>query len=441
MATGVIERRPVTRPARRRDGSDRARLRLVGGPTLERGEPDEKATTEPKRPVVCRLTTTAAARRDAAALTALVAAFCVFGLIVVLSASSVESIAANGSPWSTAEHQGVWLALGAVVFVVAARLPLQFWRRIAVPFLLCTVVALLAVLVRGVGTVTAGSSRWINLGPLRFQPSEFAKFAVVLFVADLLARRGGPTGSRADVMRPVLIVLGVLGILIVRQPDLGTAVVIAVIGAVLLYAAGAPFRKILGMMGLCAVFGGAFLLIEPYGRARLATFWNPFAHASTTGYQVVQSLVTLGSGHWFGTGLGGSPAAWGFLPNANTDFVFAIVGNNFGLVGAIGVLCGFLAIGWLGIRIARRSEDRFASLVAAGIATWIVFQALINIGGVIGALPETGIPLPFVSAGGSSLVVLLAATGLLVRIARQPGVKTGSFAAERYERPHARSGR
>ncbi|MGP8162491.1 MAG: putative lipid II flippase FtsW [Acidimicrobiales bacterium] len=441
MASGVIERRGAARPTRRRDQREVVHLRLVGGSAVARDRIREDSAAAPKRASAGPSSAAVAARRDAVALTALVVGFAVFGLVMVLSSSSVESIASSGSPWSVFEHQGMWTALGALVFVAAVRLDLQLWRRLAVPVFIGTLVMLVAVLVRGIGTVTAGSARWIGLGPLRIQPSEFAKFAAVLFLADLLARRTGATGPRADCVRPVFIALVVLGVLIVRQPDLGTAAVVAVIGAVLLYAAGAPLRKVVATGGVFAALGGVFLLAEPYGRARLDGFWDPFAHASTTGYQVVQSLVALGSGHWFGTGLGGSPAAWGFLPNANNDFIFAIIGNNFGLVGAFGVLAGFAAIGWLGLRIARRTEDRFAFLVATGVTTWIVFQALINIGGVVGALPETGIPLPFLSSGGSSLVVLAAAIGLLVRIAGHPEARTRSSAVVQRERQRVRMGR
>jgi cell division protein FtsW len=439
MATGVIERRAAPRPAGR-EHPGAGRLRLVSGAAAAPRGDVETARTSPAparprpRPAVL------AARRDATALTALVIGFCVLGLVMVLS-SSVESIADDGSAWSVFAHQAMWMGLGAAVFVAATRLPLQLWRRAAVPFLVCTVLALVAVLVRGIGTVRAGSARWIDLGPLRLQPSEFAKLAAVVFIADLLARRLGRAGAQAEVVRPVLIVLGVLAILVGVQPDLGTTAVIVAIGAVLLFAAGVPLRRVLGIGGLFAIVGAGLLYHTSYGRARIEAFLNPSAHASTTGYQVAQSLLALGSGHWFGSGIGSSPAAWGYLPNANSDFIYAIIGNNFGLVGAMGVLCGFLALGWLGFRIARRTEDRFASLVVIGVTTWIVVQAFINIGGVIGALPETGIPLPFVSAGGSSLVVLLAAMGLVVRIARQPAAKTLATADVRRARRRVPAGR
>ncbi|MGB9111159.1 MAG: putative lipid II flippase FtsW [Acidimicrobiales bacterium] len=364
--------------------------------------------------------------RDAMALAGLVAAFCVFGLVMVLSSSSISSIATYGSPWSIVERQGLWSVFGGVAFVATARMSLQFWRRVAVPFIVATGVLLLAVLVRGVGSVAGGSARWIGFGMFRAQPSEIAKLAVVVFIADLIARRSKGSAEPVDVVRPVVIVLVALAILIVRQPDLGTAAVVITVGGVLLYAGGVPIKKVATLGAIFAVLGAAFLMIEPYGRARITGFINPFAHSTTSGYQVVQSLVTLGSGHLLGTGLGGSPSAWGFLPNASTDFIYSIIGNNFGLVGSLGVLAGFALLGWLGVRIASRSTDRFARLAAIGITTWIVVQAFINIGGVVGIVPETGIPLPFLSSGGSSLVVFLAAMGILVRIARHPDEKTRS---------------
>lgn len=415
VTTGTLERRARTtrqrvRPARLRLAAEGERVRAQA----VRGAPS----------------------RDAVMLSGLVAAFCAFGLVVVLSSSSVSSIATYGSPWSIVERQGIWSVVGAIAFITTARMALQFWRKFAVPLLSVTGLMLLAVLVRGVGSVAGGSARWIGFGMFRVQPSEIAKLAAVIFVADLLARRTKGGGEPVDVIRPVVIVLVALAILIVRQPDLGTAATVIIVGGVLLYAGGVPMKKVATLAALFAVLGAAFLAVEPYGRARLAGFISPFAHSTTSGYQIVQSLVTLGSGHLLGTGLGGSPAAWGFLPNASTDFIYSIIGNNFGLVGSLGVLAGFVLLGWLGVRIASRSKDPFARLVAAGITTWIVVQALINIGGVIGAMPETGIPLPFLSSGGSSLVVVLAAMGILVRIARHPDERTRS--AVEHERARRR---
>jgi cell division protein FtsW len=220
-------------------------------------------------------------------------------------------------------------------------------------------------------------------------------------------------------------VLGVLAVLILAQPDMGTAVVLVCTTFGVLYVAGVHRRLLVSVGALAAAGGGIVALAAPYRRARLLSFLNPFGHAATSGYQVVQSLVALGSGHVSGAGLGGSAAIWGWLPNAQTDFVFAVVGEQLGLAGTVGVVVAFACLGWVGIRVVARTQDRFACLFAAAATCWIVCQAMINIGGVVGALPETGIPLPFISSGGSSLVVLLAACGLLVNVALHPNRVSG----------------
>jgi cell division protein FtsW len=211
----------------------------------------------------------------------------------------------------------------------------------------------------------------------------------------------------------------VAAVLIVRQPDLGTAIVLGCITFSMLFAAGTRLRTLAGSGAVVCVIGAAVALSATYRRDRLLSFVNPFAHASTSGYQVVQSLATLGLGGVTGSGVGGSVTPWGFLPNAHTDFVFAVIAGNLGLVGALIVLAGFGAFGWAGFRIAARERDPFARFVAIGITCWILAQAVINIGGVVDALPVTGIPLPFISYGGSSLGVALIAVGLLFGIARR----------------------
>lgn len=362
------------------------------------------------------------ARRDAGLLRFLVCCLCGFGLAMVLASSSVTSIVQYGSPWSLFERQALWTAIGAAVFFVAARVPIERLRRLVAPMLVVTSLLLVVVLVPGLGKTAGGSSRWISAGPVSFQPSELMKLVFALFVADLVARREHCRDHARDLVRPIAIVLAFVGILILKQPDMGTVVVLVCMTAGVLYVGGVTRRLLAAVLGLALAVGGAVALAAPYRRARLFSFLDPFGHASTTGYQVVQSLVALGSGHLAGTGVGSSPAIWGWLPNAQTDFVFAVVGNQLGLIGAVLVVAAFACLGWLGIRVAAHATDRFESLLAAAITCWIVCQAMINIGGVVGALPETGIPLPFVSSGGSSLVVVLAATGLLVSIARRSAV-------------------
>jgi cell division protein FtsW len=360
-------------------------------------------------------------QRDANRLTVLVAALSCFGLVIVLSASSIASITSSGSPWSLFEKQAVWTILGAGTFLVARRMDLAKLRRASVPFLVLSGFLLVAVFAPGLSShAVGGSSRWIGAGPLKIQPSELSKLAFCIFAADLVARRSGAADERRSIVYPLFTVLGVFALLILKQPDMGTAIVLCCIGLSILWASGVDRAIFLRALSVLVVIGALFALVAPYRRDRLFSFLNPFAHASTTGYQVVQSLVALGSGHVTGTGLGGSVAKWGFLPNAWTDFIFAIIGNELGLIGSTAVLLAFAAFCWLGVRIAARTDDLFMSLLAIGITCWIAGQAIINIGGVVGVMPETGIPLPFLSSGGSSLVVTFAAVGVLVNIARAP---------------------
>jgi cell division protein FtsW len=254
---------------------------------------------------------------------------------------------------------------------------------------------------------------------LQLQPSELMKLALAVFAADLLTRRSDPATDPKMVIVPVLAVLGISGVLILKQPDMGTALVLSCIAFGILFMGGvgmAPIMKILGGFSLLAIVVG---LADPYRRDRILSFLNPGAHQSGSGYQVWQSLIGLGSGHLFGLGLGGGREKWGTLPNAYTDFIFSVVGEELGLIGAFVLLALFFALAWFGLRTATRAPDRFGSLLAVGITTWISSQAIINIGAVIGVLPVTGIPLPFISFGGSSLIITMAAVGILLNIAAQ----------------------
>ena len=272
-------------------------------------------------------------------------------------------------------------------------------------------------LLPGIGLNAGGSSRWVGVGQLRLQPSELMKLAICVFGADLLARAFRAAGQAVG-RSPASQLARRVGLLVLTQPDMGTAIVVTCITFSLLFAAGVPLRPDHEDSRSVAVIG-VVGLAEPYRRDRLLSFLNPFAHSSGTGYQVVQSLVGIGSGRLFGLGLGAGREKWGLLPNPHTDFIFSVIGEETGLIGTLLVLGLFLCLGWLGLRAADRAPDRFATLLAVGITFWIVSQAVINIGAVIDVLPVTGIPLPFVSFGGSSLVITLAAAGILVNIASQ----------------------
>lgn len=376
-------------------------------------------------------------RRDARRLSLLAAALVVFGLVMVDAASPIQSLGSYHSVFSVVERQAMWAVLGTIAFVLAARWKLTAIRRRARLGLVLVGGLLFAVLVPHLGKGAGGSSRWIGAGPLTLQPSELAKLAFALFAADFVARRRGRADQRREIVTPLAVVVGAFGMLILKQPDLGTAMVVVAIAAAAWFAGGVDGRLLAATVAIIGGVGGVLALSASYRRARLLAFLNPFGHASTVGYQLVQSLSALGSGHLTGSAIATSPAAW-FLPNASSDFIFAAVGNDFGLIGCLGVLVAIGAFGWLGVRIATRALDPFAAILAACLTCWVVFQAIVNVGGVVGVLPDTGIPLPFLSAGGSALIVVLAATGLLVNIARAPGQSTEAATQRAARRPASR---
>jgi cell division protein FtsW len=352
-------------------------------------------------------------------LVATVAVLNVIGGVMVLSASSVSSLTDYGSAWYFFERQVAWTAVAAIAFMVAARIDYHAWRRWTRPLLIVSIVLLLAVLVPGIGIEVAGSRRWLGAGALRFQPTEIAKLALLVYAADLLARRVRDLHDWRRVLRPVLIVLAVIGALVLREPDLDSTIVLLLIATTVLVVGGIRLRH-LAVFGSVAVMAGTLLaLAEPYRRARVFAFLNPSSGSSSTSYQISQSLIAIGSGGWTGVGLGAGRAKWLFLPNAHTDFIFAIIGEELGLVGCLLVVGLFVAFAVLGTRAAARAPDRFGTLLAAGVTAWVVGQAAINIGAVIGLLPVSGIPLPFVSFGGSALVFTMVAAGILGNVARQ----------------------
>lgn len=344
------------------------------------------------------------------------------GLPIVLAASSINAVLAGASPWSDFVRQCIFVVVGLAVAAVASRVRPETLRRFRFVLPIGVLCLLVAVFLPGLGHYAGGSSRWIGVGPIQVQPSELMKLALIVFGADLLARRARRRDQFQALVVPLLVLLALAGMLIMKQPDLGTAIILCCITFGLLFAASVRLRLLAGVMATVALVGGYLALHAAYRRDRLLSFMNPFAHASGTGYQVVQSLATLGLGGPLGNGVGGTPTTWGYLPNSHTDFVYAVVGGNLGLFGSFAVLLGFGAFAWAGIRVAARERELFTRYLAVGITVWILTQAIINIGGVVGALPVTGIPLPFVSYGGSALVVAMTGAGILVGIARRQEV-------------------
>lgn len=345
--------------------------------------------------------------------------FCAFGLMMVLSSSSVDSLRIYGSSWVFFNKQVIWVILGSIALYVTMRIDYRFWRKWRVPLLIGAAFLLLVVLVPGIGIKVSGSRRWLGFGPFTMQPSELAKFAVLVFSADLLARRQHLVSDWRVTLLPVGAVFGAFALLIMLEPDMGTTMAMGAIVAAALFVGGIPLKYMLRTGGAMVALGTILAVAEPYRRARLMSFTHPFEDAAGGGYQVVQSIIGIGSGGLTGVGLGASKAKWGFLPNAHTDFIFAIICEELGFIGGAAVLGLFVAFAAIGIRTATRAPDQFGVLLASGITAWVVFQAFLNLGAVIGVLPVTGVPLPFLSQGGSSLIVLMAATGILANIARQ----------------------
>lgn len=339
------------------------------------------------------------------------------GLVMVLSASSIESYRVFGSAYTLAQRQFLFAGLGLVALFFVARTSVQLWRGIAPWVLLGAFVLLIAVLF--IGVEVGGQRNWIDIiGPFRLQPSEFAKFALVLWGADILARRHGTERTWSELLVPFVPVSAVIMILILLEGDFGNALMIGLIMAGMLFAAGAPLRLFAVVAAIGVVGTGLAMLAAPYRMARLHAWLDPSADRLGAGWQVSQGQFALGSGGYWGVGLGASREKWGSLPEAHTDFIFSVVGEELGLVGTLTVLVILAIMAFAIFRISRNTPDPFVRYAAAGVGAWIVVQSIINIGGVLGLIPITGVPLPLVSYGGSSLVPTLAAIGMVLAFAK-----------------------
>ncbi len=344
------------------------------------------------------------------------------GLVMVLSASSIDSLTRTGSPYGVFAHQLVYCAVGGVAFALVGRVPVSRWRTTSPWLHGLSLLALAAVLVPGLGSAAAGAQKWFVVAGLSLQPSEPAKLTLVLWGAHvLLTRRGPGSGRRAwswQALLPVLPVALLTAGLVVVEPDLGSALGIVVVLFALLWFAGVPGR-LLGLLGAGALGAvGVLAVTASYRLARLTSFLGSTGDDSLgAGYQSQQALYSLADGGLLGDGLGQGAAQWSYLPNASNDFVFAILGEELGLVGAVAVLGLFALLGWVGLRIAARTVDPWNRAVVATLTVWLVAQAVINIGYVLGLLPVTGITLPLISAGGSSVIVSMISLGLLAAAA------------------------
>jgi cell division protein FtsW len=341
-----------------------------------------------------------------------------FGAVMVFSASSTTRVLSDGGLSDSAFYLKRTLLFGAaglVIMHLAARHGLRLVRSLTPAILGISILLLVAVL--AVGTSVNGSTRWLGSGFLQVQPSELAKVALILYGADLLARR--PKRARSiEGMLPFLLVCGLAALLIVAEPDLGTALIVCFAAAALLVSAGARIRD-LALIGIAlACFGLVMTVIEPYRMARITAFLDPGADATGAGFQAAQAKIALGSGGIFGTGIGNGVQKAFYLPEAHTDMIPAVIGEELGLIGILGVVGLFAMFGYAGLQVARKARDGYGKLLAAGLTSLILIQATVNLFAVMGLAPLTGVPLPFVSYGNSSLLASLFAVGLILNVAR-----------------------
>ena len=352
----------------------------------------------------------------------IVSSFVMLGLVMVLSSSSVTNLHSGGSAWGMFQRQLVWAGLGGIAMWAAFAFPYETWRK---TFLLQSVVAsvvLLNVLVILRGALVNGARAWLDIGPFRMQPSEFMKIAVVLFCANLLSHRHRSVQISSIVLWPMIAALGVSAGLCALQKDFGGSLIFGGIVLVMMIIAGLPKRQVFTTTVGLLVSGAFVLKFAGNASARMLAFMDLEGTKEDGGYQVYQSLLSIANGGWSGTGIGSGTSKWGYVPLAYSDFIFSVVAEELGIFGSLMVIGGFLALVVFGLQVALSAPDTHGAFIAGGISAWFGVQALVNIGGVVGALPMTGLTLPFLSYGGSSLIASMAAAGLLLNVAR--AVKT-----------------
>jgi cell division protein FtsW len=363
---------------------------------------------------------------------AVVGILCLVGVLMVFSSSGVDP----DNPTYLINRHVQWLGIGAVGLLVTMSVPYTRWRRYSVLGIVVAVVLLALVLV--ISDEINGAKRWLSFGnlPISLQPSELAKLVFILYLADWCSTKGDKVRDFSYGLIPFGVMLGLLGVLVMMEPDMGTTLVIFAIGVAVYFVSGAALKHMaLGMVIAVATFG-VIAVIAPYRLIRIITFLNPWEDPTGSGYHAVQSLLALGSGGLVGMGLGSGRQKFGWLPEQSTDAIFSVWGQEVGFLGSALLIVLFLVVAWRGYRVARIAPDGYGALVATGVTTWVIFQAMLNIGAVSGAVPFTGVPLPFVSYGGSSLVITLAGVGMLLNISKyaqspvaEPPPATGAKAA------------
>ncbi len=353
------------------------------------------------------------------AIAGVISVLVMLGLVMVLSASAVTQANLGFSPYRVFVKQALWAGLGTISLVAMAKISYLRWQRLVIPITVLAVAAMAAPFAPGVGASVNGARSWMRLGPLSLQPSEFLKIAVVILTADLLARRRDELADRTATLFPLGLIAAVGAGLCLVQGDLGAAIVLSAIVFSVAWVAGVPVVP-LGSMAVGAIgVGLLFVISSPRRLDRFTAFMNIAGEKDHLAYQTYQGYLGMASGGLSGSGIGGSNAKLGYLPYAHSDFIFAVIADELGLIGTIAVIGGFVMLVGLGVQTAIAAPDRFGMLLAGGVAAWFGVQTIVNIGGVVGFMPVTGLTLPFFSAGGSSLFVSMTAAGLLLSVARR----------------------
>ena len=341
------------------------------------------------------------------------------GLIAISSAGIAISQSKFGDPYYYFKHQLFYGILpGLVAMFITSRINYKLWQKLAVPILGVAIALLVAVLISSHGLELKGAKRWINLGPISFQPIEMVKLAVIIYLSSWLTGKSKIIKNFSESLVPFVVMLGVVGLLIIAQPDVGSFGAVAFIALTIFFLAGASLRHIVGLIVLGIAGLGLLIKLEPYRMNRLLAFLHPETDVQGIGWQVKQAAIAVGQGGIFGVGLGHSHQKFGYLPEVVGDSIFAIIAEEVGMVGAGIIVILFILLAFRGFRLAQKAPDQFSAFMITGISLWIIFQALINIMAIIGLMPLTGIPLPFISYGSTSLISLLAGVGIVLNISR-----------------------
>ena len=339
------------------------------------------------------------------------------GIVMVYSASSAIAMKKFGSDYYFLKKQAVFAVIGICALVACRHIPYTVYRPLAYPLLALSILLLAAVLLSPFGVTAGGSSRWLRLGPIRFQPSEFARLALIVYLAYSMERKADRIGEFSIGFLPHVVVLGILSVLVLKQPDFGSAAILAFLTWLMMFVGGVKLTYLLSSCVLGVVAGAYVITHAGYRARRLMSFLDPWQYSSDAGYQIVHSLMAFGSGGWWGAGIGNGVQKLFYLPEPHTDFIFSVIGEELGVAGVLLIILLYLLIVWKGIRIARHAPDLFGCFLAVGLTAALALQICINMGVTLGLLPTKGLTLPFLSYGGTSLVLNMATVGILMNIA------------------------